>query len=61
LFFPLYDDIKHLKNHQFWWLEMALEASVAAVMAMLQAYSYRGSRDISSGYKDGLQYRRLLL
>jgi len=36
LFFPLYDDIKHLKNHQFWWLEMALEASAAAAMAMLQ-------------------------
>jgi hypothetical protein len=31
-FFPLYDDIKHPKNHQFWWLEMALEALAAAAM-----------------------------
>jgi hypothetical protein len=23
LFFPLYDDTEHLKNRQFWWLEMA--------------------------------------
>jgi hypothetical protein len=35
-FFPLYDDIKHLKNHHFWWLEMALEALAAAAMAILQ-------------------------
>jgi hypothetical protein len=35
-FFPLYDDIKHLKNRQFWWLEMALEALAAAAMAILQ-------------------------
>jgi hypothetical protein len=35
-FFPLYDDIKHPKNHQFWWLEMALEALAAMAMAMLQ-------------------------
>jgi hypothetical protein len=35
-FSPLNGDIKHPKNHQFWWLEMAVEALGAAAMAILQ-------------------------